>query len=80
MFEPAAPHPLGRGGQRVLLEIRAAQTVHFRENFIKQKLKNGPNFEGAGQVRSGPIPHLDVWQEVQVQGGPLQPYTLGRYG
>ena len=80
MFELAAPHPLGGGGQRVLLEIRAAQRVHFWEIFMKQKLKNAPNFVGAGQVRSGPRPHLDVWREVQVQGGLLQPWSLGCYG
>ena len=77
MFEPAAPHPLGGGGQRVLLEVRAAQTVHFWENFIKQKLKNAPNLVGAGQVRSGPRPHPGVQQEVQVQGGLLWPWSLG---
>ena len=47
------PNPLGRGGQRVLLEVRAAQTVRFWENFIKQKLKNAPENGGTGQVRSG---------------------------
>ena len=47
MFELAAP-PLVRGGQRVLLEARAAQTVHFWENFIKQKLKNTPDLVGVG--------------------------------
>ena len=26
MFVPAAPHPLDGGGQRVLLEVRAAKT------------------------------------------------------
>ena len=51
MFEPAAPHPLGGGGQRVLLEVRAAQTVHFWENFIKQKMKNAPDLVGADQVK-----------------------------
>ena len=52
MLEPAAPHPLGGGGQRVLLEVRAAQRVDFWENFKKQKLKNTPDVVGAGQVRS----------------------------
>ena len=69
MFEPAAPHPLGRGGQRVLLEVRAAQTVQFRENFLEQKLKNTPYLVGVGQVRSGLRPHLGVRREVQVQRG-----------
>ena len=53
MFEPAAPHPLGGGGQRLLLEVRAAQTVRFWENFMKQKLKNIPNLIGVGQVQLG---------------------------
>ena len=36
--------------QRVLLEVRAAQTVHFWENFKKQKLKYTPIWRG--RVRS----------------------------
>jgi len=80
MFGPAGPHPLGGGGQRVLLEVRAARTVHFWENFIKQKLKSAPDIVGAGQVRSGPGPHPGVRRPVQVQGEGLQPWSLGRLG
>ena len=43
------PPPVG-GGQRVVLEIRAAQTVHFCENFIKQKLQGTPDLVGAGHL------------------------------
>ena len=78
MFGPAGPHPLGGGGQRVLLEVRAARTVHFWENFIKQKLKSAPDLVGAGQVRSGLGPHPGVQQLVQVQGDGLLPWSLGR--
>ena len=45
-----------------------AWTVNFWENYIKQKLKTTPNLEGAGQVRSGPVPHPGVRQPVHVQG------------
>ena len=78
MFGPAGPHLLAGGGQRVLLEIRAAQTVHFWENFIKQKLKSAPDLVRAGQVKSGLGPHPGVQQLVQVQGEGLQPWSLGR--
>ena len=80
MFEPASPHPLGGGGLRVLLEVHAAQTVHFWENFIKQKLKNTPDLVEAGQIQSGPRLHLGVQLEVQVQGGRLQAWSLGCRG
>ena len=80
MFEPATSHPLGGGGQRVLLEVRAAQTVHFWENFIKQKLKNTPSLVETGQVRFGLRPHPGVRLEVQVQGGLLQTWSLGCLG
>ena len=52
----------------MLLEVRAARTVHFWENFIKQKLKSAPDLVGAGQVRSSPGPHPGVRQPVHVQG------------
>ena len=50
------PNPQGRGGgQRVVLEVRAAQTVHFCENFIKQKLKGAPaNGGGDGSRQTSP--------------------------
>ena len=35
--------PPGRGGQRVVLEVRAARTMRFWETFIKQKLKSAPD-------------------------------------
>ena len=79
-FGPAGPLLLAGGGQRVLLEVRAAQTVRFWENFIKQKLKSAPDIVGAGQVRSGPGPHPGVRRPVQVQGEGLQPWSLGRLG
>ena len=50
MFGPAGPLLLAGGGPRVLPEVRAAQTVHFWENFIKQKLKSDPDIVRAGQV------------------------------
>ena len=70
-FHPKSvgPHPLGGGGQRVLLEVRAAPTLHFWENFIKQKLQSAPDIEGTrltGHVRSGPGPHPGVWRPVHV--------------
>ena len=78
MFGPAGPHLLTGGGQRVLLEVRAAQTVHFWENFIKQKLKSAPDVVRAGQVRSSPGPHPGVCQPVHAQGEGLQPWSLGQ--
>ena len=78
MLGLAGPHPLGGGGQRVLLEVRAARTMHFWENFIKQKLKSAPDLVGVGQVRSSPGPHPGVRQPVHVQGEGLQPWSLGR--
>jgi len=71
------PSP-GGGGQRVLLEVRAAPTVDFLENFIKQKLKSTPDIVGAGQVKSGLGPHPGVRRPVQVQGEGLLPWSLGR--
>ena len=61
------PYPQCPGGQRGVLEVHAAQTVHFCENFIKQKLKDIPENGGTGQVRSGLRPHLSVRQ--QCKGG-----------
>ena len=49
------PYPRVGGGQRVVLEVRAAQTVHFSENFIKQKLKGTPENGVWGQDRSGRV-------------------------
>ena len=60
--------------------VRVAQTVHFWENFLKQKLKNTPNLVGTGQVRFGLRPHPGVRLEVQVQGGLLQTWSLGCLG
>ena len=70
-FYPVGPHLLGRGCQRVLLEVRAAQTVRFCENFIKQELQSTPNLVWVGYVRSGPGPHPGVRRPVQVQGALL---------
>ena len=42
------------GGQRMVLEVRAAQTMHFCENFKKQKMKCTPEIGRAG-ARSGQI-------------------------
>ena len=75
-LELAAPHPPDRGGQRVLLEVHAAQSVRFWEDFIKQKLKKTPNTVGVGQFRSGPSPHPSVRRQVQVQGGFCRPGTM----
>ena len=46
-------HPLGRGGQVVLLEVLSAHKVHFREYFTKVKYKNVPNLVVADQVSPG---------------------------
>ena len=51
------PPPLGGGGQRVLLEVRAAQMRPFWESFIKQKLKKNQYGRcGSGQIRSQTSP------------------------
>ena len=71
------PNPLNGGGQRVVLEVHAAQTVQFCENFKKQKFMGTPENGGTGQVRSGPRPHSGVRQLVQVQGGLLQAWSHG---
>ena len=70
------PYPGVGGGQRVVLEVCAAQMVHFCENFIKQKLKGTPANGGTGQVR----PHPGVRQLVQVQGELVQPWSHGHFG
>ena len=44
----------------MVLEVRVAQTVHFCENFIKQKLKGTPANGGTGHTR----PHPGVRQRV----------------
>ena len=62
------------------LEVHAAQTVHFCANFIKQKLNVTPENGATGQVRSGLRPYPGVWRSVQVQGGLLQPWSLGHLG
>ena len=64
MFGPAAHHPLGEGGQRVLLEVPAAQTVHFWE-----KVDDHPQFSMVRSVRSGPRPRPSVQWEVRMKGG-----------
>ena len=46
------------GGQRVIVEVHAAQTVHFCENFITQKLNGTLKMEG--WVRSDQV--LDITQ------------------
>ena len=74
------PNPLNGGGQRVVLEVHAAQTVQFCENFKKQKFMGTPENGGTGQVRSGPRPHSGVRQLVQVEGGLLQAWSRGHLG
>ena len=48
------------GGQRVLLEVCTAWTMHFWEKYIRKQLQSAHNLVGAGLVRLGPGPHLDV--------------------
>ena len=74
------PHPWGQGPPKDGPGIHRAQRVHFWENFIKQKLKNVPNFVAAAQIRSGSRALLGVCQEVQVKGGLLQAWSLGQLG
>ena len=57
----------------MVLEVHAAQMVHFCENFIKPKLKGTP--ENGGRVRSDQV--LGVRWPVQLQGGLLQPWSFG---
>ena len=57
-----------KSGPCVVLEVRAALSVRFWENFIKQKLKSTPELVGAGQVRSGQGPHPGIRQPVQLKG------------
>ena len=52
-FGPPRPHPLGGAGPGVVLEVRPAQTVHFSENFIKQKLQVDPDLVDL-QLPAGP--------------------------
>ena len=54
------PYPWVRGGLRVVLKVHAAQTAHFCEHFIKQKLKGTPENGSVGWVRSGPRPRSGV--------------------
>ena len=68
-FRLAGPQALGGGGQRVLLEARAAQTKHFWENFIKEKLKSTPDLVGKGQVRSSPKLDQGVWHMSKCKTG-----------
>ena len=58
--------------------VRIPQTVHYWENFTKQKMKSIPNFVMAGQVRSGPAPLPGVQKPFQVQGEGQLPWFLGR--
>ena len=50
------PHPKGQGPPKDGPGIHGAQRVHFWENFIKQKLKNVPNFVAG--ARSDQVPEL----------------------
>ena len=63
------PHPRGQGALKTGSWVHAAQTVHFWENFIKQKLKNAPDLVGAGQVRLDPRTYPGVWSMVSWQSG-----------
>ena len=61
LFPNTYPPPPVGGGQRVVLEIRAAQTVHFCENFIKQKLQGTPKLVGVGHLRQ---PQVQIWKDL----------------
>ena len=50
-----------------------SETVRFCENGIIQKLAGIPELGG-----QGPRPHQGVWQQVHVQGGLPQTWSLGR--
>ena len=47
--------------------VSTAQTGHYCENFVTQKLLATPEWGGAGQVRLGPRPHPDVRDQVHVR-------------
>ena len=75
-FRSGTPTPRVGGGQRLVLEVHAAQKGDYLENFLEQKLKGVPENGGIGQIRSGEVlsvlrPHPGVQQQVQVHGGLL---------
>ena len=67
-----------KSGPCVVLEVRAALSVRFWENFIKQNLYRNIDLVGVGQVSTSPAPHPGVQQQVQVQGEGLLPWSLGQ--
>ena len=66
-FRPGTPTPLGTGCVKGVWGASGASTVHFGENFIKQKLQGTPDLVGAGHL-FGPqirirkdLGHLSFW-------------------
>ena len=72
-MDQSDPKPLGGVGPGEVLEVRAALTLHFWENFITQKLKNAPGLVDMAKVKLG-------LQPGQKQGAGLQPWSLGLSG
>ena len=51
--------------------------MHFYENLIQQKLLGASPNGRTGQVKSGPRCHPDIQEQVHVQGGLPQAWSLG---
>ena len=55
-FQPGTPPPPGTGCVKGVWGASGASTVHFGENFIKQKLQDTPNLVWAGHLFWAPNP------------------------
>ena len=62
------PHPLGTGCIKGVQGASGASTMHFGENFIKQKLQGTPDLVGAGHL-FGP----QIWKDL----GPMSFWSHG---
>ena len=69
-FDPV-PHPPGTGCLKGVWGASGASTMHFGENFIKQKLQGTPNFVGAGHLFGS-----QIW--IQKDLGPLSFWSHGQ--
>ena len=68
-FQPGTP-PLGTGCVKGIQGASGASTVHFGENFIKQKLQGAPDLVGAGHLFGPQI-------RIQKDLGPLSFWSHG---